>query len=539
LEVPSIFLSHSSKDKVFTHRLASALRSRGVEVWLDELDISIGDLFLNKISEGINKTDYLGVVLSPHSVHSEWVNREVEVALRDEISSGQCRVLTILYMDCDIPPLLKGKHHSDFRLTDTNTVMFEEQVTRLAQTIQARQGAQNLERGGQREMFETIYLLLLLDQFQNGIWGASLEAAADYYGHSNDPGSISVSTFSCLAITRFTGSRTATAIQDYRNYLQRRQSSRGAFGMKRESGTKKYPKSEILEHARHTATALSFFAFYDGYGHSSVTRALDYLINERTPEGLWVDFGPLYDDNVDPITVAFVINAFEQVRRSILDEASGAEENSQIIAQIDSCITRGLDYIFTSPLRSREGFWHYKYSSDEEKKRVLRNLYQYTTDVLSAVALSCRRLGSYLPEIDMILGRLFSISSKHGGGLPRSPETHVPDLDATGRLISIAGNFPQWINSAHRLRESLPVLCSDSQVLMSGGANGWSSILLIYEAEASLSNKGSDERIMYINGLAQKIKEGNPDSVELPPEIVRYSGMVREILRRRKGVQPR
>lgn len=115
---PSIFLSHNSKDKPFARRLASELERSGARVWIDEAEILVGDSLIRKIEDGISSTDYLGVVLSPNSVNSPWVQREVETALTKEICGKRVFVLPFLYQDCEIPPFLSGKAYADFRTDD-------------------------------------------------------------------------------------------------------------------------------------------------------------------------------------------------------------------------------------------------------------------------------------------------------------------------------------------------------------------------------------------------------------------------------------
>ena len=110
----SIFLAHSSADKTFTRKIALALRERGVRVWLDEAEIKVGDSLFAKIGSGIADMEYLGVVLSPRSATSEWVKKEVEIALTKEMSGGKVVVLPILHKQCDIPSFLRSKLYADF-----------------------------------------------------------------------------------------------------------------------------------------------------------------------------------------------------------------------------------------------------------------------------------------------------------------------------------------------------------------------------------------------------------------------------------------
>src|SRR6185437_5021087 len=97
-----VFLSHSSGDKPFVDRLAADLERVNVGVWYDKWEIRVGDSLLDKISEGIQRNDYLAIVLSSRSVQSEWVKREVNAALMRELAERRVVVLPLLLEDCEI-----------------------------------------------------------------------------------------------------------------------------------------------------------------------------------------------------------------------------------------------------------------------------------------------------------------------------------------------------------------------------------------------------------------------------------------------------
>lgn len=111
----SIFLSHNSKDKTFVRRLYHDLANKGVKAWLDEAEIKPGDSLITKITAAINEMDYLGVVLSNNSVQSEWVQREVNMALNQEIHGKRVKVIPLLLQECKIPGFLLDKSYIDFR----------------------------------------------------------------------------------------------------------------------------------------------------------------------------------------------------------------------------------------------------------------------------------------------------------------------------------------------------------------------------------------------------------------------------------------
>jgi len=113
--MPSVFLSHNSADKPFVRKLARDLSKFDVHCWIDEAEIKVGDSLIQKIGEGITDCEFLGVVLSPNSTSSEWVKRELEIALNTEIAGRKIKALPILLADCEIPPFLQGKVYADFR----------------------------------------------------------------------------------------------------------------------------------------------------------------------------------------------------------------------------------------------------------------------------------------------------------------------------------------------------------------------------------------------------------------------------------------
>jgi hypothetical protein len=78
-----VFLSHSAKDRRFAKRLARALREHGVPVWYSGTNIVGAKQWHDEIGKALFRCDWFVLVLSPHSVKSPWVNRELLYALSD------------------------------------------------------------------------------------------------------------------------------------------------------------------------------------------------------------------------------------------------------------------------------------------------------------------------------------------------------------------------------------------------------------------------------------------------------------------------
>jgi len=126
-----IFLSHSHADKDFAKKLARDLQMSRVRVWIDEAEIRIGDSLLSKIQSGIQEMEFLGVVLSPSSVKSEWVTRELQAAMQLEINNRKLKVLPILYQSCELPLFLLDKKYADFSTPGMYKVSFDSLVNSL------------------------------------------------------------------------------------------------------------------------------------------------------------------------------------------------------------------------------------------------------------------------------------------------------------------------------------------------------------------------------------------------------------------------
>lgn len=110
----SIFLCHSSKDKIFVNKLANKLKDQNIRVWVDEAEIKIGSTLEETIANGIENMHYFAIVLSPDSIESSWVKFELDFAAKLEVKKD-VKILPILYKDCEIPDFFNTKRFVDFK----------------------------------------------------------------------------------------------------------------------------------------------------------------------------------------------------------------------------------------------------------------------------------------------------------------------------------------------------------------------------------------------------------------------------------------
>lgn len=76
-----VFLSYENSDKDFAVALSSELKRRGVTVWLDQQNLLPGDNWALEIGKALAQSQAMVVLISPESMRSEQVRREIEYAL--------------------------------------------------------------------------------------------------------------------------------------------------------------------------------------------------------------------------------------------------------------------------------------------------------------------------------------------------------------------------------------------------------------------------------------------------------------------------
>lgn len=113
-----VFISYAQSDSSVVDRLAADLEARNVaECRVDRKGIAGGASIQDSIARAIRECDAFLVVCSPESlIKSKWVPGEIKYA-----SDHEKRIIPLLYLDVDLPPLLTdklafsiaGAHYSD------------------------------------------------------------------------------------------------------------------------------------------------------------------------------------------------------------------------------------------------------------------------------------------------------------------------------------------------------------------------------------------------------------------------------------------
>ena len=91
-----VFISHASEDKeAVAIPLADALKKAGIKVWLDQQELRIGDSLREKIDEGLAKSRFGVVILSPNFLAKSWPRKELNGLMAIE-EDGQKVILPVM-----------------------------------------------------------------------------------------------------------------------------------------------------------------------------------------------------------------------------------------------------------------------------------------------------------------------------------------------------------------------------------------------------------------------------------------------------------
>jgi hypothetical protein len=91
-----VFICHASEDKEGVARpLATALKERGLNVWIDEFQLTMGDSLRRKIDEGLRSSRFGVVILSPSFFQKSWPQWELDGLVDRELSSSDKVVLPV------------------------------------------------------------------------------------------------------------------------------------------------------------------------------------------------------------------------------------------------------------------------------------------------------------------------------------------------------------------------------------------------------------------------------------------------------------
>jgi hypothetical protein len=82
-----VFLSYAEPDEPIAKKVAAGLEKEGLKVWYDRREILPGQNWAESVSKALKESRAMVVLLTPDSLRSTFVRREIDYALGDQTFS--------------------------------------------------------------------------------------------------------------------------------------------------------------------------------------------------------------------------------------------------------------------------------------------------------------------------------------------------------------------------------------------------------------------------------------------------------------------
>lgn len=118
-----VFISYAYEDRNYADLISNKLREAGHNVWYDAWTLNVGDNIVEKINDGLKDIDAFIVIISKHSLGSNWVSKEYSLIAFSEIHSKKRRIIPILIDQSTIPQYLDNDGYIDLTVDRESGLM--------------------------------------------------------------------------------------------------------------------------------------------------------------------------------------------------------------------------------------------------------------------------------------------------------------------------------------------------------------------------------------------------------------------------------
>jgi hypothetical protein len=127
-----VFLSYANTDREPARRISDHLKQAGLEVWDAERELLPGSDWAASLQEALDTSQAMVVLVSPESVESRQVAREIEYALGARHMSGRL-----------IPVLLRSTREMPWILRELKMIRYGDPARTGEQIVEALTGARD------------------------------------------------------------------------------------------------------------------------------------------------------------------------------------------------------------------------------------------------------------------------------------------------------------------------------------------------------------------------------------------------------------
>lgn len=137
-----IFLSYGRRDsEEIAQRLKHDLEKLDYEIWIDRSEIKVGTAWMNQIANGLNSSQAVVALLSPHSVRVSGVDgADSDSICLDELAYARdCpgRILPVMVAECQVPLILYRLHYIDLRSWSLGSESYQSGLRSIVDGIEA------------------------------------------------------------------------------------------------------------------------------------------------------------------------------------------------------------------------------------------------------------------------------------------------------------------------------------------------------------------------------------------------------------------
>jgi hypothetical protein len=121
---PRLYLAHASEDHdTLAKPLAERMLANGIDVWLDEWEISSGDSLRRKMEEDLGGCTHFLVLLTPNALGKKWVETEIDAGFVRMVE-GESRFIGVRLgvAIADLSPFLRTLRCPEIRLDNEDEV---------------------------------------------------------------------------------------------------------------------------------------------------------------------------------------------------------------------------------------------------------------------------------------------------------------------------------------------------------------------------------------------------------------------------------
>jgi hypothetical protein len=190
--VHDLFVSYSRRNARFVNRLAADLADHGLDVWLDTIEITVGDSIHKTIEQGIRESRFFCFALSPAALDSFYV-REVEFEQafsRMVTDRRESYILPVVVQSLvkEVPDRIAHLHRLDFTKRKLYARNVKQMVDKVRGVDSSYSGSRwykglNISNLGQPAGVGPTSQMASLGVSYNVVWSAGVVSRVDVYSN--------------------------------------------------------------------------------------------------------------------------------------------------------------------------------------------------------------------------------------------------------------------------------------------------------------------------------------------------------------------